>query len=282
MKNQLKIIALLFCSSLIYAQSKSIQGKVLDSLKNPIQYANVGILNKPIGTVTDKNGEFNFSIENALESDTLKISCLGYDTQEIIIKNLSISFKEKVIVLKNYFEKLDEIVVSKNNMKDYSEGKEKTDTKHQVIFANPNFENFNLGTEIGRKFSLGNKTPSFLTNFKFFIKDNNFEMVKFRVNIYSLKNNRPNKKINQTNIVVQVDKKLTDWVNVDLTSFDIKVQQDVVITVEWIEHSNDGNKLNLPMIIPSFGSIHYYKFGSQANWEKYGKISSSMMLYYKQ
>lgn len=107
-------------------------------------------------------------------------------------------------------------------------------------------------------------------------------MVKFRINCYTIKNNRPDKKINKSNIILQVNKKLTDWVNVDLSAFNILVQDDIVITVEWIEHSNDGNKLNLPIIIPSFGSTHYYKFGSQANWQKYGNISSSMVLTYKQ
>ena len=92
----------------------------------------------------------------------------------------------------------------------------------------------------------------------------------------------PDKKINKSNIIVQLDKKLTGWVNVDLSTFEISTKEDIVITVEWIEHSKNGNKLNLPIIIPSFGSTHYYKLGSQGNWQKYKNISSSMILTYKQ
>ena len=282
MKNLIHFLGLLLCISSIYAQDKIIEGRITDSLKKPIQYANIGIANKPIGTVSDENGMFSFLLENVSESDTLKISCLGFKTKELVLKNLDVNSSKINVSLDNYIERLDEVTVNKNSLKTYSEGKEKTDTKNQVIFANPNYKNINLGSEIGKKFSLGDKKPSLLTDFKFFIKDNNFEMVKFRINIYNIQKDRPNIKINQSNIIVQVDNKLTDWVNVDLSQFDITVQQDIIITVEWIEHSKGGDKLNLPIIIPSFGSTHYYKFGSQGTWQKYGKISSSMVLVYKQ
>lgn len=283
MKDIIKILALMFFSSSIYAQQKIIEGNVVDSVQKPIQYVNIGILNKPIGTVTDEKGKFKFVLgDDTLESDTLRISCLGYKTKDILLKSLDRNSTTIKILLERYIEKLNEVVVSKSNLKNYTEGKDKTETKQSVIFANPNYKNINLGSEIGRKFSLGDKRPSFLTDFKFFIKDNNFEMVKFRINIYTIKNNRPDKRINPSNIVIEVNKKLIDWVNVDLSQFDLIVQEDIIIAVEWIEHSEDGNKLNLPIIIPSFGSTHYYKFGSQGKWEKYSKISSSMILSYQQ
>lgn len=211
--------------------------------------------------------------------DTLKISCLGFKTKTIILKNVSNKIN---VSLDNNIENLNEVIINKTDLKTYTEGKQKTDTKHEVFFANPNYNNLNLGTEIGKKFSLGTKKASILTSFKFFIKDNNFDMVKFRINCYTIKNNNPDKKINKSNIIVQLDKKLTGWVNVDLSTFEISTQEDIVITVEWIEHSKNGNKLNLPIIIPSFSSTHYYKLGSQGNWQKYRNISSSMILTYKQ
>lgn len=281
MRNSITTIFLIFTLG-ISAQEKTIHGVILDSLKKTIKYANIGVLNKPVGTVSDENGKFKFILEDIKESDTLRVSCLGFKTKQIILKDILNREEDLNIILENYTEKLDEIKINKSNLKNYSEGKDKTDTKHQVIFANPNYKNLNLGSEIGKKFSLGTKKPSLLTEFKFYIKDNNFEKVKFRINVYKIKNNKPDIKINKENIIVEVEHKLTDWVNVDLSQFDINIQEDIIVTVEWIEHSNDGNKLNLPIIIPSFGSTHYYKFGSQGTWEKYGKISSSMILNYRQ
>lgn len=282
MKNSVQIVLTLLYSAFIFSQEKTISGTIMDSLKKPIKYANIGILHKPIGTVSNENGEFTFVSDKVIELDTLKFSCVGYKSKQIILKNTAVVVGKFNVTLDDYIEKLDEVIISPSNLKSYTEGKQKTETQHAVFFSNPNLKNINLGSEMGRKFSLGDKKISLLSEFKFFIKDNNFEMVKFRINFYTIKNNKPDKQINKSNIIVQVNSKLRDWVNVDLSAYEIKIQEDIIVTVEWIEHSNDGTKLNLPIIIPSFGSTHYYKFGSQGTWLKYGNISSPMVLLYKQ
>ncbi len=38
--------------------------------------------------------------------------------------------------------------------------------------------------------------------------------------------------------------------------------EDIIISIEWIEKSKNGEVLNTPFIIPTIGSRHYYKFGS--------------------
>jgi hypothetical protein len=279
MKRILIFWTLILSANFCFSQ---IRGVVTDSLKNPIQYVNVGVLNKPLGTLTNSNGEFVLNIDSSMNLDTLKISCLGYKSKEMKIEGL-INTKSKIqISLENYMEKLEVVVITSSKLKMYTEGKDKTKTKRAVIFANPNHTNRNLGSEIGRKFSLGTKKPSVLTHFKFFIRENNFDAVKFRINVYSINNNRPDKKLFGSNIIVDVNNKGKDWVNVDLSEYDIKVQEDIIVTIEWLEGSKEGSKLNLPIIIPSFGSTHYYKFGSQAQWKKFSNISSAMVLSYKQ
>jgi hypothetical protein len=282
MKKILIIIYVLFSSTFSFSQERSISGIVSDSLNNPIQYVNIGILNKPIGTVTNEKGEFVLNFDNSVNSDTLKISCLGFKSKELTIKSLINNKSFLNISLENYTEKLAEIIINSSNLKTYTKGKEKTNTKNKVFFAIPNVKNLNLGSEIGRKFSLGTKRPSLLKEFKFFIKENNFESVMFRINIYTIENNKPTKKLNDTNIFVTVDNQLTDWITVDLTDYEIKTQQDIILAVEWIKASKNGNKLSLPILIPSFSSTHYYKYGTQAKWKKYESISTAMMLTYKQ
>ncbi len=282
MKNILILIFIILNSTFSISQEREIKGIITDSLKNPIQYVNVGILNKPVGTVTNENGEFYLNIDNSFSSDTLRVSCLGFKSKELQIKNL-LNNKSKIhISLSNYTEKLNEIIINSNNLKTYTEGKEKTKTKNKVFFAIPSMKNLNLGSEIGRKFSLGTKKPSLLKEFKFFLKENNFESVLFRLNFYTIENNKPSKKINNTNILISADNQLTDWITVDLTDYGIKTQEDIIITVEWIKASEKGDKLSLPILIPSFSSTHYYKYGTHAKWKKYGSISTAMMLTYKQ
>lgn len=276
-----KILLVFLTTSILgFSQNKQIKGIVTDSLHKPIQYANIGILNKPVGTVSNQNGEYSLNIDHSMNLDTLKVSCLGFKSVEKVINKIqNDNFN---ISLENYSEKLEEVVIKYDNLKTFVLGKEKSNTKNQVFFAIKDRKDLNLGSEIGRKFNLGTKKPSLFKEFKFFVKENNFDMVKFRINIYTILNNRPDKKINESNIIVGLENKNKGWVIVDLTEFELKTQQDVIISVEWIDCSKIGDKLSLPILIPSFSSTHYYKFGTQAKWVKYGSISSSMVLTYKQ
>lgn len=280
MNKILLVLLTILISSKVFSQERLIKGIVTDSLQKPIQYANIGILNKPIGTVSNQNGEYILSIDNSMNLDTLKISCLGFKSVEKVISK--IQNNNFNISLENYSEKLEEIVIKSTNLKTYVLGKEKSNVKNQVFFAIKDRKDLNLGSEIGRKFSIGTKKPSLLKEFKFFVKENNFDMVKFRINIYTILNNRPDKKINESNIIVGLENKNKGWVIVDLTESELKTQQDIIIAVEWIDCSKIGDKLSLPILIPSFSSTHYYKFGTQAKWVKYGSISSSMVLTFKQ
>ncbi|SNR60333.1 CarboxypepD_reg-like domain-containing protein [Lutibacter agarilyticus] len=281
MKKILVIIYLVLNSTISNSQERDIKGVITDSLKNPIQYVNVGILNKPVGTVTNENGEFFLNINNSFISDTLKISCLGYKSKELQIEKLS-NNESAIISLENHTEILNEIIIKSSNLKTYSKGKEKTKTKNKVFFAIPSLKNLNLGSEIGRKFSLGTKKPSLLKEFKFFLKENNFDSVLFRINFYKIENNKPSKKINSRNILIPAENQFTGWISVDLTDYEIKTQEDIIVAVEWIKASEKGDKLSLPILVPSFSSTHYYKYGTHAKWKKYGSISTAMILTYKQ
>lgn len=264
------------------SQERDIKGIITDSLKNPIKYVNVGILNKPVGTVTNEKGAFYLSINDSFILDSLKISCLGFKPKQLAIKSLLAQNNDLTISLNSYTEKLNEISISSSNLKTYIKGKEKTKTKNEVFFAIPSLKKLNLGSEIGRRFSLGTRKPSLLKEFKFYIKGNNFESVLFRLNFYTIEDNKPSKKINNTNILISANNQQTGWITADLSDYGIKTQEDIIITVEWIKASAIGDKLSLPILIPSFSSTHYYKYGTQANWKKYGSISTAMMLTYKQ
>lgn len=275
----IKIIILLISFNPLFSQEKRVEGLVLDSLSNPIQYANVGIVNKPIGTVSNKNGRFSLNIDNSLLLDTLKISSLGFKSKNFTIRHL-VKNPNINIFLESYIEKLEEVVIYSSNRKTKTKGKEKTKTKNQVFFASSKIKNINLGSQIGRKFSIGKKTSQ-LEEFKFYLKYNDFEKIKFRINIYSINKNTPLKRINKTDIYKEVGA-ITGWVKVDLTKYNIQVMEDVIISVEWIEASKTGNILSLPIFVPSFNSVHYYKQSAQAKWKKYKMISSAMVLTYKQ
>ena len=107
----LYILFILFISKSFYAQ-ESINAKLIDSTsKNPIPYATIAF-NKTSGVISNENGDFLIYLNRKIKtSDSLFISCLGYDTKRIGLEN----FKDSIIVLSNKSIELKEVLVSNEN-----------------------------------------------------------------------------------------------------------------------------------------------------------------------
>lgn len=278
----LLVVSFLFLVNYVKAQEVEVRGTVQSDSGLALGYVNIGIVGTPIGTVSDSIGNYKLFVDNVKEllNDSLVFSSIGYETRIIFLKREQ-DLGSLNVELKSVVENLEEVVISKNNKKSFSIGKSKTNTKSTVNFAISKAKNQNLGSEIGKKFKISSRKDVHLTNFEFYISYNDFDNVKFRINIYSLKKGIPNKILNTENIIIDVTDKKTGWIEVDLYDYNIITKNNVAVCVEWIEHSKKGRKLSLPMIIPSLGSIHFYKFGSQSKWKKYKALSSAMLLEYE-
>ncbi len=67
----------------------TLKGKVLDaSTSQPLAFASMGILGKPVGTVTNSDGRFEFNFSRKMMNDTLTVSTLGYFTYKICLKDI--------------------------------------------------------------------------------------------------------------------------------------------------------------------------------------------------
>ncbi|NQX80765.1 MAG: carboxypeptidase-like regulatory domain-containing protein [Flavobacteriaceae bacterium] len=265
------------------SQNKIISGIILDSLKNPIQYASIGLFNKPVGTVSNSKGEFTLDLSTSLYTDTLRISSLGFEDKTIKIKELlgNKSSDLRISLYSNSVE-LDEVFLTANKGKVKTKGKYNANRAKHIVPYIDSKGNIKLGSEMAKRFSLGHKKHCKLNEFNFFIRQNNFDSLKFRVNIYSIKNNLPFNKINKSNILIDIIDKSTGWVKVDLTDYNINTKEDIIISVELVESSSRRGVLSLPLISPSLGSSNYYKLGAQYEWHKYQMASAMMNLTYTQ
>lgn len=98
------IYALLFLPFLIFAQERTVSGKVTSSDGVPIPSVNVLIKNTAKGVVTDFDG--NFSIA-AAQNDVLVFSYIGMKPKEIVVGTANIIN----VVLEDSAENLEEVVV---------------------------------------------------------------------------------------------------------------------------------------------------------------------------
>ncbi len=101
------LVSLVFwISSAGFLQAQnSVSGVIVDNTNQPVVGATVRIANTTNGTITDVNG--NFSLD-ALPTDTLEISYVGFETKSIVIGNQT--FFE--ISLEEDIESLNEVVVT--------------------------------------------------------------------------------------------------------------------------------------------------------------------------
>jgi hypothetical protein len=84
-------------------------GKIIDDKKeNPIKYASVSLLNKPIGTISNVDGNFLLKIHPDFIRDTIIISCMGY--AQILIQAFKI-LDEDLIVMEPVSIRIKEIKV---------------------------------------------------------------------------------------------------------------------------------------------------------------------------
>jgi len=64
----------------------------------PISYANVGIVGKSVGTVTDDSGHFKLGLHNN-DTGVLKISIIGYQSQQFIIADFVKNYSPNQIIM---------------------------------------------------------------------------------------------------------------------------------------------------------------------------------------
>src|SRR5436309_2369021 len=78
---------LLFLSTALWAQQKTVKGHVADANNQPVSGASVVAKGTSLGTTTNDEGNFSLSLPS--NTATLTISFLGYESRDISITGLS-------------------------------------------------------------------------------------------------------------------------------------------------------------------------------------------------
>jgi alpha/beta superfamily hydrolase len=238
-----------------------IQGTVRDDKTNfPLPYVNVGVVNNNKGTATDANGQFRLKVSGENHDDTLKISMVGYEPNQMRLKDLFVSTPEPLnIRLRERTSELKEVVVTARTQATRILG-----NKSQSKFFGGKFASTDLGSEMGIKINIG-KHPVFLNKFTFNVSYNEGDSAAFRFNLYNVKNGLPHENILQDNIIVRIGNK-TGKIEIDLTSYNIFLHDDFIVSLEFIEGSKNSG------IVFSAGFVNkgtYYRKASQGRWKRY-------------
>jgi len=106
---------LLLVLGAVQAQKITISSRVLDKkTKEPLIFASVWIKGKPIGTITNLQGEFDFHIPEEYRNEIMGVSMLGYQSFEIPV--WSLIDQPMVIELEETIQLLNEVVIVSDSL----------------------------------------------------------------------------------------------------------------------------------------------------------------------
>lgn len=249
---------LLFLTFLNRIHSQTAIGKIIDAkTKAAVMYANVGIIGKSIGTVTNIDGEYSLPLPDSLNNYILKISCIGYKSYSIKLNEFK-KMGHYTVELEPDIVSLDVVVVKPKLFKTKVLGNE---NKNRSILAG--FHTNDLGSELGVIMHI-KKVPSFIEKADFNVAYNDAGVVKFRVNIYNIKNGKVDSIILKEPIIVEIDKQ-TRTLTVDLKKYNLIVNNDFLVSLEWIE-GYGSEKISFCAGLMNTNCL--YRKTSQDNWEK--------------
>jgi hypothetical protein len=100
------IILFLFSCPLVYPQQSDYKlGRVSDSkTSEPVPYATIRLKNSQFGIYTNAEGDFRILNNNAFQSDSIIISCIGYHRHSIAYDDLKATGMNKLLLVPDIYE----------------------------------------------------------------------------------------------------------------------------------------------------------------------------------
>ncbi|MFK8006667.1 MAG: carboxypeptidase-like regulatory domain-containing protein [Saprospiraceae bacterium] len=223
---------LLFCCIQLFSFGQiTIKGKILNKKnKEPIPYVNIGIPKHAQGTVSDEDGNYFLKFNDS--NDTVIISAIGFFSQNKSVNEL---LQNGEILLEQQIHQIKEInLIATEFDKEKLFGKKNKNRGLSVGFGNAQ-----LGCKIGSSIKIKKETYLKSANFKLNHADG--DSLLFRVNIYHFEKGKIGENILKENITIYAPQK-RGILTVDLTPYELIINHDVLLTLEWIKDDNgSGN-----------------------------------------
>lgn len=247
-------------------QQVTIRGTVTDSNTGEgIPYASVGIPELQIGTVSDENGLFEFSISEDPSSYRLFCSHLSYEEKWVDLSNSS----ELGIKLIPKVEQLNEILIG-------AEAREfkKIDRLGWVNGKDAlvSFDTLQTGGGVAAVLLRPKQQPFLVEGVQVRLAYNSKKDLKFRLHLYAVDTDSllPSYELLTRDIILSQTKTF-GWIRFDLSEYELVIDQPMVyLGIEWIDDLEDRTQL--------FKDLEEYQLWKQEEYEKgNSKISKELL-----
>ena len=257
---------ILFLTNNLLLFGQKISGTVFEKNSNTtIEYVNIGIVGKSVGTVSDNNGKYSLQIKPEHKDDTLRVSCIGYCTYSIKVSDF-LSLKNHNIGLEKRTFELQEVVVSPKKIKSKTLGV--TTSLKTVICC---YGDSLRGQEFG--ILMNNKKTAFIKTMNINVAYCNYDTVFYRINFYKVVGDLQFENILSQPVYLNISKKeIKDKITIDLSYLNLWIEGDFLVTLESIKDLGKDTFCFCASILHSM----YFRKTSQDEWKKFGVCGASI------
>lgn len=261
--NMYRCILFLFLPVLIPAQLL-INGTITGAQSGlPVPFASIGISGKHYGTLSKENGSFKLNLPYITDTDTLKISAIGYESLSLPKKEI-IAIHNKVISLVQVSTGLAEVKITAKKLKQKVLGTQKYSKENCTAFITDD-QNW-LGSQAAIK--AGNKKGRvvYIESFNFYIIKNTYQdSLRFRLMFYAVSpKGYPSKTFLKKPVIFKTNIQQGE-VNVNLRDYNIITDDDFFISLECLEENLDESRFCFAgsVKVPSYAktaALNYWKY----------------------
>ncbi|MGI4869964.1 MAG: carboxypeptidase-like regulatory domain-containing protein [Janthinobacterium lividum] len=260
------LLSLGACLLSLRAAAQQFAGTITDARTGQgIPFANVGVLGKSLGTVSGEQGSYHLTYQAALAADTVRISSLGYQPRQVLLRQL---LAQPNVALAPTAVGLGEVSVQAKNplRRARTLGFTKGDGNTTV-----NFHSQDYGAEVGTRIQLRHQ-PTLVQSATFCLAKNQAGKLTFRVNIYRVDaDGKPTNVKLLTHDIIVTTEVTHGSVVVDLSAEKLVLQEDFFLALEWIKGS-DATQLAAGLSLAGglgyADNDLYFRQVSQAKWER--------------
>jgi hypothetical protein len=237
MKKTLLILVMLFPLS-GFSQVK-LSGRVYNAQTREIlPYANVIIESRNTGTISDKDGLFELTVN---PSDTVTVSYIGFQTTTLIAEE---SATNNDVYLEPVPYEISDVIVTNRKSKLKKLG-HSSGGSNIIGLAIPFFQydEIKRGDRIGKEVGviIKIKSDTSIKSFNVFITKNLYELAKFRLTFYSVQDGIPGDVLINRDITFEITSQQKGRYTLDLTPYDIFLDsgQEVLVTMTLLDETGD-------------------------------------------
>ncbi len=218
-----------------------INGKVLNrDSKEPIAYANIGILKSNVGTISNEDGSFEIRIPQTLINDTLFFLALGFGKKVVSIQLLS-GQPNQIIYLKEMTTLLNEITIREKKVANKFFELGNSSVKGGVMECDTLYAGRSVSLLIeNNKPKMNLQFPVYVERASLRIYRNNLKSFKFRVRFNEVDSltGQPGEDMMQQSIVMTSSMR-NGWLDFDLSHLNFIVSKPFFVTFEQITDRSD-------------------------------------------